>query len=190
MGYEAPELTKADILAELNKLMTCTTNKLTDTEVGRIDAAISSAGGAPLSMIDFWSDPLRVTLNNTPADETLSNVVIPDLGTYTIIAAYAMLRSAETNENSGSDNMLDVDTFIQVDKAAAGYINAIKMLTYEYSVMANKHENNFLEIISDIDISSRVANNATTNFKWTGVSCTAASLYIGGLRTGIRLIVS
>lgn len=55
MGYEAPELTKADVLAEINKLLTCTTNKITDAVVAHIDVDISSVGG-PVMTPQVFSD--------------------------------------------------------------------------------------------------------------------------------------
>jgi len=191
MGYEAPELTTSDIQTELAKLLTCTTNKLTDTEVGRIDAAISSAGGAAIGMLDIWGEPVgSLTVTTTPGDKTLSNVVIPNLGTYTIEAAYAMFRILQMADDSASENRATADTYIQIDKAAAGYINAALLRENFIRIPGSTNQNYYLELMGSIDISSRVANNATTNFKWASAVVAGNSLYVRSSQTGIRLIVS
>lgn len=190
MGYEAPELTKADVLAEINKLLTCTTNKITDAVVAHIDADISAAGG--IRMVDIWGAPsvAVITMTNSATDFTLSNVVIPDLGTYTIQKAYAMFHLGSVLDTSGASNWSNTDTFIQVDKAAAGYINALSMPDSLLRAGANLIEMVSLTVVGSLDISSRVTNNATTNFKWTALVGNATGISMAGIRTGIRLIVS
>lgn len=192
MGYEAPELTKADILTELNKLLTCTTNKITDAVVARIDANISSVGGAPLAMIDIWGLPeqVNIVVNSTPGDVTLPNVVIPDLGTYTIEKAYAMFCIPSWYNSSASLNQLTTDTFIQVDRAAAGYINAIPIADRTVIGIAGATSGGGTLVHGGIDISSRVINDATTNFKWVSVVVTGSNMMFYSVQTGIKLIVS
>lgn len=165
---------------------------LTATQIAHLDADISTAGGSPLSMIDIWGTPLTtgVAITNAAADKTLGDVVIPNLGTYTIVKAYAMFHVASLLETSAAQNWTNTDTFVQVDKAAAGYINAISMPDVCLCSESSLRQIVNAVFVGNLDISSRVANNATTNFKWLQAVATADGMTILGAKSGVRLIVS
>ena len=144
---------------------------------------------AAFAMLDFWSLPTTVSFTTTPADKTLSNVVIPDLSGLSIQAAYAMISISSLVESAGTNARNLLTTYVQVDKAAAGYTNAIQILEDFITLPLNSRVSKYTQAIGSYDISARVANNATTNFKWANVDSTSTDFQAKGVRTGIRLII-
>lgn len=159
-------------------------------------AALSDDGNKleqPISMLDFWSIPTLgaapIALNTTPGDKTLPNVTLPNISGLSIEVAYAMLFVGRVT--CAGTNHLDSESYIQLDKAAAGYIDGILMSADSIGTEGMAAPNLvYYKIVGHIDISSRVAFNATTNFKWLAASVNASSLSLYGVCTGVRVIVS
>jgi len=159
----------------------------TPFEGSNIDAKISNN----MTMLDIWGTALttKLILTTSPTDFTLPDVVIPDLGTYTIEKAYAIFAFNGVSNRDGSTNYNSTDSYVQVDKAAAGYINAVLTPNNTINIAASSEESSPLVIVGSFDISSRVDNNATTNFKWTATRSSSGEIWIYNVRSGIRLIV-
>jgi len=144
----------------------------------------------PPVFLDFWSATLGITpISSTISSPALNNVVIPDLGSYTILAAYAMMSIDALGATSANETYLNTVTKIQVDKDAAGWIDGLSMVAYSLRIPASTTRTRRFAAVGHYDISSRVANNATTNFRWKDAKSNADNLNVIGIRTGVRLII-
>lgn len=120
-------------------------------------------------------------------DQALSDVVIPNITGRTIVEAYALFQSDYLNTAAGNNNV-ESDQYIQVDQAAAGYINAIKLET-GCLPLGNIQRGHTRLFVGDLDIITRVAFNATTNFKWALADAAVNSYIFDGALTGVRLLL-
>ena len=116
--------------------------------------------------IDFWSAPLETVLISAVAgNKPLPDVIIPTLGSATIIGAYALI-SIETAGSTGAvETYINSNTHIQVDRVATGYINALQMIQNTLRTQASATEAVRFQAVGHADISSRVAANSTINFR-------------------------
>lgn len=183
MGYSIPRLTAAEILAAI-------TDDSTKFSGADIDAAISTAGGVQDGVIRFYSSPSAdFAVDTTAGDQNLEDVAIPNLSGLTIDYATAGIIAAAIGDTSGASNFNNTTQYIQVDKDAAGYINAIQLTAKTIYLSANGWAFAVL-IAGNIDISSRTAFNATTNFKWALADAQGNDLKFRGVVSYVELIVS
>lgn len=188
MGFASRGVTAAEIQAAILDDAT----KFSGGDITTIDGKLDTAAlKRRFSMLDFWStaQPAMVTLTTSATDYALQDVVIPDLGTFTLVKAYAMLSFSEVQNMNAGGNSTNTDTFIQVDKSAAGYINAISMPDNVLKLSADEILATSWIMVGDLDISSRVTNNSTVNFKWANAVVAASTVRMWNIRTGVRLLV-
>ena len=140
-------------------------------------------------MADFWSTPIPYLLiTSTATTKTLNNVVIPDLGDVSILAAYVLFSIDSIGATSANETHLNSDTTLEVDKASAGWLTAFDMVNHSLHVPASTTQTDRFAAVGSYDISSRVGNNATTNFRWVDTLSNADDLRLNGVRTGVRII--
>lgn len=179
MGVFVQTITAAEVLAAL----TTDSTKFAGANIGRLDATDS------FGVLDFWSDGKNVTLNTTAQDIALESVTVPNLTGLTIKAAYAMMKVANIIDTSGTNNAMSPTQYIQVDKAAAGYINAICLVNQTFKVLASALGQGQIKYVGEIDISSRVAFNATTDFKWKDAKSAQSDMGFQAVYSGVRVII-
>jgi len=174
MGFASRGISAPDILAAL-----------TTDSVKFAGAKVDS-----LAMVDFFSNPNNgaITVNNVAGTETLPDVIIPNITGKTIEAAYAILHPV--NVMCTAANYVDGDQKIQVNKAAAGWIDALDLEHGEFDIRDANITRYPAPIVGHRDITTRVAFNSTINFQWLSAKVAAANFYIYGCRTGVRLILS
>lgn len=179
MAMFVQSITAPQVLAGL----TTDSTKWKGANIGRLDDNDS------FGMLDFWSDGQPVTLNTTAQNITIRSVDVPNLTGLTIKIAYAMLKISNIIDTSGTNNAMTPSQWIQVDKAAAGYINAIDMESQCLKVLANALGQSQVVFIGEEDISSRVAFNATTNFRWASAQSAQSNLGFQAVYSGVRVII-
>jgi hypothetical protein len=180
MAIFTQSISAADVLAGL----TTDSTKWAGANIARI---ISTA---PLGCLDFWGEFTgTVTVSTTAADKTLNDVTLPNLSGATIKAAYALMRIWRIKNTYAGVNAVSGTQYIQVDKAAAGYINAIKLVVNSLSADTSSSVWNAGFILGSIDIQSRVDWNSTTNFKWALADANQNDLEFYGIQMGIRVII-
>lgn len=190
MGYSGLGLTAAEVLAEINKVATCTTNKLTDARVLKFDdlAAEVSEDATKLhnnlTVLKYYSAPLNITVTTATANKTLGSVAIPNLTNRTVLEAYAGIIIQSIQESSGNMNQLVGNTFIQVDNVAAGgLINAISLPAATLGANTSAMNVYTPVVYGNIDISAKVAFNDTVSFQWTDSDCDHDSLIFWGIQS-------
>jgi hypothetical protein len=153
-----------------------------------VTGADITAAARFLRYLDVWSSPAASqTVTTAAGDKTLSNVTCPTLTGYTIEKAYAMLNLPSVTNTNAVYNYIDTDQYIQVDKAAAGYINALKIAHTALRIQGTECGHGII-MIGGIDIKTRVASGAVTNFKWTGAKAKENNYIMGTPKTGIRVV--
>lgn len=143
-----------------------------------------------LGQLTFWSaTSTQCVISSVAGNKALPDVDIPNLTGLTILHAEALLAyDCVLNADGANPNELTGVTYIQVNKAAAGLINAIYTVTGQWHLAAGQIYSGGL-LRGGIDISSRVAFNAATNFQWTVAESVQDNLELQHVRTGVVITV-
>jgi hypothetical protein len=183
MAIFTPTITAAQVLSAL----TSDSTKFAGANIARLGT------DACFGQMDFWSDPSgQIAMTTVAGDKTLESVYIPDVSGFTVKRAIAMLYVSRAVENSGGVNYpaSGADKYCQVDLGGAGFINAIKITEATYYIQANgKYDYYNMLITGNIDISSRISYDDTTDFKLSSMNADANTVYWYAVRSGIRLFI-
>ncbi len=149
--------------------------------MGYVAKSIDASG-----MMEFWGNPVNLTLTNVAAEYTLSDVDIPNIPGIAILAAYGIYRIGAFKDSSASENE-GMACSVQVDKAAAGWTNAIVLNGNYIRPLASTPYNNITNV-GEIDIKARVALGATTNFRLYQGYAASNGISCWNTRCGVRIL--
>ena len=160
------------------------------TKLDNLDKAISTLNDMAYtdltgSTMCFYSEAELAAIDDTPATLTLGDVVIPSLTMPSIKHAYAGLLYNFQNAFAG-DNSMQANTYIQVNKAAAGWLSAILVPNFSF-IMGDGNTISGI-MMGNVDVKDRVAFGSTTNFQWLSSVVVAAALNINVISV-IEIIV-
>lgn len=130
---------------------------LTDSE-GKVYVIPSSVG-----MLRFYGMTDLFFINKTTTTRAINHVVIPNLTMPSIKHAYAGIMYHFHNAAS-AEATLQGAQFIQVNKAAAGWISALYLPSHSFGIFTDESITGFL--MGNIDIKDRVAFGSNTDFQW------------------------
>lgn len=160
--------------------------RFSGADIAIIDGKIRPTTG----FLDFWGDPKVIGITTSATTFTLEDVVIPNITGLTPTAAYALLSIDGLTNTNGSANGLDSVTYIQVDYASSGWINAIENAASALQCAPSVRSNIGMSIVGSIDISSYVAAfNRTINFRWQNARAEYNNLNVTNIRPGVRVMV-
>lgn len=147
---------------------------------------------ADAGYIDFWSDaPTALTVQGgANVTQALSDVDIPNLLGRDVLYALAMIDILDIYDTSGALNYWNrVVSSIQVDTGAAGWLTAITTPIPMAGLRCNANQGRpGYRIIGAVDISGKVAFNATTNFQFFETRAFANNLLMA-IQSGVRVFL-
>lgn len=173
-------------LGELIALVDELETRLTVTRAGYLDNLTnldkSIAALNDLALTDLKGSPLRfygatdiVTVTETAVTLSINHVTIPDLTMPSIKHAYAGLLCFFRN-SAAAETSLQGAQYIQVNKAAAGWISAISLPNGAFRLFTN--DSSWGLIMGNVDVKARVAFNSLTNFQWLDSRVTNENLIV------------
>lgn len=160
--------------------------RLTATRAGyldnltNLDKAISALHDLDLtdlkgSTLYFYGMTDIFPITDTAVTRSMSNVAIPNLTMPSIKHAYAGMMYCFHNAASAETAMQGAQ-FIQVNKAAAGWVSALYLPDSAFGVFTDQTIAGIL--MGNVDVKDRVAFNATTDFQWLDSRVTNANLNV------------
>lgn len=142
-----------------------------------------------LCSMDFWSIPqTAVVVPAGAAPQTLPDVVVDLPAGVTVVKATAMFKFRML-ANAGAANKLAGDQFIQIQKAAGAFANAISLVADQFGIAEATREGGDI-VIGDLNVVATVDGNETYGFQWTDALADIAGLTFNDLQMGIRVFYS
>lgn len=186
MGFSSRGITSTDILSAV----TSDSTKWKGADIAAILADTAALPANKYSFMDFWGTiAANFTVNNALNDYTLGDVYCQTLtGNPTPSRAFALMRIAGIRETSGGANQLNVTSQLQVDRAAAGWLDCLDIPNNAVEVLANSENPSGLMFMGHDNIVNRVMLGATHNFRWYQTRTTATGIEFEGVQCGIRVM--
>ncbi len=135
--------------------------------------------------MDFWSIPQKsVVIPAGALTQPLPDVIVADLpGTVVKATAMFMFRMLD---NAGAANKLTNDQFIQIQKGAGAFVNAISLVADQFGIAEATREGGTL-VVGGLNVNTTVDADATYGFQWKDAVADVAGLTFTDLQVGIRV---
>jgi hypothetical protein len=151
---------------------------------------VAMGGGSGAIVLTQMSDPQTpITIPSVAADQTLPSITVPASffpAGLSVKRVEVILMWRKTENTNGTLNYLSGTQYIQVQKGAGAFTNAIKLVDTELKTPAAS-DGSGDAFIGSIDVKGTVdADNATYNFKWTSALALLASILLHDVRIGLR----
>jgi hypothetical protein len=142
-------------------------------------------------VITYWSVfQASVDITDSATDQALPSVVVPALPTgYSIYRAEGVLSFRKVVDDSGSDNALDGNQNVQLQKGAGAFATCIALLDEMLGVVADS-ESGGDALVGSVDVKTTVDGAATYGFKITSALALGDTLMLKDVQTAVRLTLT
>ncbi len=137
--------------------------------------------------MDFWSIPQKsVVVPAGAATQTLPDVVVEDIPAgVTVVKATAMFKFRML-DNADAANKLTNNQFIQIQKAAGAFVNAISLVADQFGIAEATREGGDI-VVGDLNVAATVTGDDTYGFQWLDAVADVADLKFCDVQVGLKI---